>query len=56
MSIIGGAGLDWLAHRDLGRDQLRELIVAALPGALAAAADRPEGPHRRLYTRPRARL
>jgi hypothetical protein len=38
MSFIEGASLDWLAHRDLDREQVREIIVAALPGALAAAA------------------
>jgi AcrR family transcriptional regulator len=37
MSFIEGASLDWLAHRDLEREKLREIIIAALPGALAAA-------------------
>ena len=29
--------LDWLDHRDLSAEQLRELIVAALAGSLQAA-------------------
>ena len=31
--------LDWLANHDLGRDQVRALIVNALGGAIAAARD-----------------
>ena len=40
-----GASLDWLGHRDLSRDKLRDLIVAALPGALAAAAETDPAAH-----------
>ena len=38
MSFMEGATLDWLAHRDLERARVRELLLAALEGALAAAA------------------
>lgn len=37
LSFIEGISLDWLDHRDLTADQLRELIVAALAGSLHAA-------------------
>lgn len=37
LSLIEGISLDWLDHRDLTAEQLRELIVAALVGALHAA-------------------
>ena len=40
MSFIEGAALDLLEHRDRPHDRLRALIVSALPGALAAAAQR----------------
>lgn len=37
LSFIEGVSLDWLDHRDLTADQLRELLVAALAGSLHAA-------------------
>jgi AcrR family transcriptional regulator len=38
LSFMEGATLDWLSRRDLDRAQVRELLLAALDGALAAAA------------------
>jgi AcrR family transcriptional regulator len=35
--FVDGAILDWLDHRDLERDELRELLLASLAGALGAA-------------------
>jgi AcrR family transcriptional regulator len=37
MSLLEGVSLDWLANRDLDRDEVRGLITAALAGAIAAA-------------------
>jgi AcrR family transcriptional regulator len=37
LSFVEGASLDWLIRRDLGRDEVRDLLIAALGGALAAA-------------------
>ncbi len=37
LSFIEGVCLDWLDHRDLTAEQLRELVVAALAGSLGAA-------------------
>lgn len=37
LSFIEGTALDWLDHRDLTAEQLRELLVAALIGSLRAA-------------------
>jgi AcrR family transcriptional regulator len=37
LHFVEGVSLDWLAHRDLGAEQLRELLVAALVGSLQAA-------------------
>lgn len=37
LSAVEGATLDWLAHRDLEAEQLRELLIASLAGALTAA-------------------
>jgi AcrR family transcriptional regulator len=34
--FMDGAILDWLAHRDLTRDELRDLLLRALEGALGA--------------------
>jgi AcrR family transcriptional regulator len=34
------ASLDWLERRDLGRDELRDLLIRALTGAVEAAAER----------------
>ncbi|MEA2431778.1 MAG: hypothetical protein QOI19_2251 [Thermoleophilaceae bacterium] len=36
--FIDGACLDWLAHRDLTRDQLRDMLATAFSGAIGAAA------------------
>jgi AcrR family transcriptional regulator len=36
--FIDGACLDWLANRDLTREQLRDMLAAAFAGALGAAA------------------
>ena len=36
--FMDGACLDWLAHRDLTRDQLRDMLAIAFAGALGAAA------------------
>jgi AcrR family transcriptional regulator len=36
--FIDGACLDWLAHRDLTRDQLRDMLATAFAGAIGAAA------------------
>ena len=36
--FIDGACLDWLANRDLTRDQLRDMLATAFAGALGAAA------------------
>ena len=35
--FMDGAILDWLEHRDLERAELRDLLVGALSGAMAAA-------------------
>jgi AcrR family transcriptional regulator len=37
MSFLEGISLDWLANRDLERDDVRALIVNALAGAIVAA-------------------
>ncbi len=37
LTFIEGVSLDWLDHRDLTAEQLRELLVAALAGSLQAA-------------------
>ncbi|MDX6651133.1 MAG: hypothetical protein QOJ97_3084 [Solirubrobacteraceae bacterium] len=37
LSFVEGVSLDWLVRRDLERDQVRDLLVTALGGALAAA-------------------
>lgn len=37
MSFLEGVSLDWLAHRDLDRSAVRDLIVNGLAGAIAAA-------------------
>jgi AcrR family transcriptional regulator len=37
LSFVEGASLDWLTHDDVSRDALRELMVHALAGAVAAA-------------------
>jgi AcrR family transcriptional regulator len=35
--LMDGAILDWLEHRDLTRDELRDLLLGSLAGSLAAA-------------------
>jgi AcrR family transcriptional regulator len=35
--FVDGVILDWLDHRDLGRDELCDLLLGSLAGALAAA-------------------
>jgi len=35
--FLDGALLDWLAHRDLARTELRDFLLGALGGALQAA-------------------
>jgi AcrR family transcriptional regulator len=37
LSFVEGVSLDWLLRRDLGRDEIRGLLIAALRGALTAA-------------------
>lgn len=37
LSFVEGASLDWLLRGDLGRDDMRRLLIGALGGALAAA-------------------
>jgi hypothetical protein len=37
LSFLEGATLDWLDTRDLAQDELRDLLLAALTGALVAA-------------------
>jgi AcrR family transcriptional regulator len=37
LSFVEGATLDWLGHRDLSAEQLRELLIEALAGSLGAA-------------------
>jgi hypothetical protein len=34
---MDGACLDWIAHRDLTRDELRGLLIGTLAGALMAS-------------------
>jgi AcrR family transcriptional regulator len=37
LSFVEGVSLEWLVHRDLEREQVRDLLVTALAGALTAA-------------------
>lgn len=37
LSFVEGVSLDWLVRRDLERDGVRDLLMSALAGALAAA-------------------
>ena len=37
LSFVEGVSLEWLVHRDLERDQVRDLLITALAGALTAA-------------------
>jgi hypothetical protein len=34
---MDGAGTDWVEHHDYGRDDLRDLLLGTLLGALMAA-------------------
>jgi AcrR family transcriptional regulator len=38
VGFVEAASLDWLEHRGLGRPDLREMLIAALGGAVSAAA------------------
>jgi hypothetical protein len=38
VGFVEAASLDWLEHRGLTRAELRDMLVAALDGALSAAA------------------
>jgi AcrR family transcriptional regulator len=40
--FMDGACLDWLEHRDLDRDELRDLLLGTLMGALIASGSPPE--------------
>ena len=37
LGFMDAACLDWLAHRDLDRDALRDLLLGTLMGSLTAA-------------------
>jgi AcrR family transcriptional regulator len=37
LSFVEGVSLDWIAHRDLEQERVRDLLVAALAGSLQAA-------------------
>jgi hypothetical protein len=39
---MDGACLDWLEHRDLDRDELRDLLLGTLMGALVASGSPPD--------------
>ena len=41
--FLDGVLLDWLEHRDLGRDELRGLLLGTLLGAMMAAGAEPPG-------------
>jgi AcrR family transcriptional regulator len=40
--FMDGACLDWLEHRDISRDELRDLLLGTLMGALIAGGSPPE--------------
>jgi hypothetical protein len=42
--FMDGACLDWVEHRDLSRDELRDLLLGTLLGALTAADAMPLEP------------
>jgi AcrR family transcriptional regulator len=50
VGFVEAASLDWLEHRGLGRADLREMLIAALGGAVSAAA----GADPRVLTAPAA--
>jgi hypothetical protein len=39
---MDGACLEWTEHRDIGREELRDLLLGVLMGALVAAGAPPE--------------
>jgi AcrR family transcriptional regulator len=42
--FMDGACLDWIEHRDIARDELRDLLLGVLMGALIAGGSPPELP------------
>jgi AcrR family transcriptional regulator len=40
--FMDGVCVDWLEHRDLGRDEVRDLLLGTLVGSLMAAGESPE--------------
>lgn len=40
--FMDGACLDWIEHRDLGREELRNLLLGVLMGSLVAAGSPPD--------------
>jgi AcrR family transcriptional regulator len=42
--FMDGACLDWIRHRDIARDELRDLLLGVLMGALIAGGSPPELP------------
>jgi AcrR family transcriptional regulator len=40
--FMDGACLDWIEHRDVGREELRDLLLGVLMGALVAAGALPD--------------
>ena len=40
--FMDGACLDWLEHRDIDRDELRDLLLGTLMGALVASGSPPD--------------
>lgn len=40
--FMDGACLDWIEHRDVGREELRDLLLGVLMGALVAANAQPD--------------
>lgn len=40
--FMDGACLDWIKHRDLGREELRNLLLGVLMGSLVAAGSPPD--------------
>jgi hypothetical protein len=39
---MDGACLDWIEHRDIERDELRDLLIGTLVGALVATGSPPD--------------
>lgn len=40
--FMDGACLDWIEHRDIGRDELRDLLLGTLMGSLIASGSPPD--------------